>query len=64
MKPAFSYSGTSIKDLNNNSLSNISSTMTTDGIKPKPLSRITQDQDGNGYIDTIKFSFSEELTGI
>lgn len=61
--PSFSYSGTSAKDASNNLVANITSTPSTDGIKPKILSRTTLDQDGNGYIDALKISYSEPVSG-
>lgn len=61
--PSFSYSGTSVKDASNNTLANISSTLTTDGVAPKILTRKTLDQDGNGYIDTIRLGLSENISG-
>lgn len=61
--PSYAYSGVSIKDANNNLLVNITTTVATDGISPKIVSRTMMDQDGNGYIDTIKLSMSEAIFG-
>lgn len=61
--PSYSYSGTSIKDASNNVFAPIASTPTTDGIVPKILTRSTLDQDGNGYIDTLKLTMSETISG-
>ena len=53
----------SVKDSSNNGLANITSTPAADGIKPKIMSRTTLDQDGNGYIDTVKIAYSEPISG-
>ncbi|MCK9272252.1 lamin tail domain-containing protein [Candidatus Gracilibacteria bacterium] len=59
--PTFAYNGTNLKDGSNNLVANITSFNVTDGLKPKLLSRETQDTDGNGKIDKIKINFSETL---
>lgn len=53
----------SVKDSSNNALANIASTPASDGIKPKIMTRTTLDQDGNGYIDTVKILLSETVSG-
>lgn len=61
LAPNVSYSGTSLIDAVGNAVSTLSNRAVADGVTPKLLSRMTQDFDGNGKVDTIKFTFSENL---
>lgn len=61
--PSFVYSGSTVEDTENNTLSPLGSTLVDDGIAPKLLSKKTEDQNGNGYIDTIRFAWSENIRG-
>lgn len=61
LTPSFSYSGVSLVDLSGNIASTITNRTVSDGVGPKLLSRMTQDFDGNGKVDTVKLVFSENL---
>ena len=59
--PTIAYTGTGIHDTTGNVLATWTATGVTDGVAPALLSRETLDTDGNGKIDTIRLTFSENL---
>lgn len=62
LTPSVTYSGTSLTDTSGNTLSNTTVTA-SDSLAPYVLSRITEDTNHNGHLDTIALAFSETLGG-
>ena len=51
----------SLVDLSGNIANTTANLTVSDGVAPKLLSRMTQDFDGNGKVDTVRLVFSENL---
>ena len=59
--PTIAYTGSSLHDSAGNALATFTATNVTDGIIPTLLSRETLDTDGNGKIDSVRLTYSENM---
>lgn len=61
LAPTFTYSGNNLTDSAGNLVAAIASHAVSDKVAPRLLTRTTRDADGNGKIDAIRLTFSENM---
>lgn len=59
--PNYTYTQGTLTDLSGNLLASTGATASTDGVKPILLSRETQDTNGDGQLDGVLVTFSENM---